>query len=295
MKKWIKRLAFTALALFMVLWSVFTVGGLYFTVRPRTSDFADLETLGGHAVEPVTIAAEDGVNLSAWYVPASSDRAVILLAGIDANRNSCRSRGEFFLEQGFSVLLPDLRASGKSGGKVVTIGWQERKDLVACYNFLTEKGYAHIGADGVSLGAATICYAIPELPGLSFAILESSYDTLISAVRNRLAMFSTPHFIAYPFYVGFSIIARATPWAMQPVDYMKYSTAPTLIMAGDSEKEIPVHETQSLFDNCTAPLKRLHFFKGSGHWDFLGRYTEEYREQVLAFLAEVFKPQLQAS
>lgn len=290
MPKFLKWTAYGCLGLFLVLWTLTTVFGVYYTVRPRPDEFEDPATLAGRPVEPVTITAEDGVDVSAWYVKGDSDRGVVLLAGIDSNRNSCRGRGEFYLEQGYSVLLPDLRGSGKSREGLVTIGWQERKDLVACYDFLKQRGCAHIGADGISLGAATICFAMPELPDLSFAIVESSYDTLVNAVRNRLAMFHTPHFIAYPYYAGFAMFAGVPPWRMRPVDYVGRTSTPTLVLAGDSEVEIPVHETQSIFDRCTAPLKRLHFFKGAGHWNFLHNYPEEYKQVVLAFLDEVFAP-----
>ena len=291
MRKWLKRLGYAGITVFLLLWAATTVFGVYFTIRPRVAQFEDPATFEERPVEAVTIPTEDGINLSAWYIKADDDRAVILLAGIDGNRTSVQNRGEFFLDRGFSVLLPDLRASGRSEGRAVTIGWQERKDLVACFNFLKDRGHTHIGADGISLGAATICYAMPDLPDLSFAIIESSYDTLVNAVRNRLAMFKTPHFIAYPYYVGFGVVAGVPPWRMRPVDYVVHASAPTLVLAGDSEVEIPVHETQSIYERCAAPLKRLHFFKGAGHWDFLGRYGDEYAQVVDSFLNEAFAGQ----
>ena len=78
---------------------------------------------------------------------------------------------------------------------------------------------------------------------------------------------------------------------MRPVDYVVHASAPTLVLAGDSEVEIPVHETQSIYERCAAPLKRLHFFKGAGHWDFLGRYGDEYAQVVDSFLNEAFAGQ----
>ncbi|HOH42243.1 MAG TPA: CocE/NonD family hydrolase [Candidatus Hydrogenedentes bacterium] len=294
MKKWVKRLLAAVLVLFFLLWTAVTVGSVQLTTRPRTRMIEDISTLAERPVEAVTIITEDDVTLSAWYVPAESDRAVVLLAGIDANRTSSIGRGIFFLERGFAVLLPDLRASGKSGGKRVTIGWQERLDLKACCRFLSERGYRHVGADGVSLGAATITYGLPKQQDLAFIILESSYDTLTSAVANRLAVFYTPHFIAYPFYAGFALLTGANPFAMRPVDFMKYAVMPTLILAGDAEIEIPVHETQSLYDRCPAALKKLHFFHGAGHWNFLSRYTDEFTSVVDLFLAEVFPAETDA-
>lgn len=289
MAKIVKRLGIALLLLFLLLWTAVSTGGVYFTMRPRLRPIEDIPTLAGHAVEPVVITTEDGIDISAWYASSDSDRAVIFLAGIDANRNFSKSRGAFFLERGFSVLLPDLRASGKSGGTMVTVGWQERLDLVACHAFLKERGYTHIGADGISLGAATITYALPLLPDLSFIILESSYDTFTSAVANRLAPYHAPHFMAYPFYALYALRAKVNPLTtMRPVDFMDHAHMPTLILAGDAEVEIPIHETQSLYDRAPASVKMLHFFEEAGHWNFLNRYPEAYTEVVDRFLAEVF-------
>ncbi|MFA7691839.1 MAG: prolyl oligopeptidase family serine peptidase [Candidatus Hydrogenedentes bacterium] len=288
MRRFLKWAVVLCVGIFFLLWAVVAVSSVTQTVRQRLTDFEDPDYLEGHPLAAVTISASDGIKLSAWYIAGSEDRAVILLAGINSNRNACRSHAVFYLEQGFSVLMPDLRGSGKSNEGKVTVGWQERKDVIACYEFLKERGYTHIGADGISLGAAAISFALPDLPDLSFVVLESSYDTFKNAVRNRLAMYHTPHFIAYPFYLLFAVIANSPPWRMRPVDFVGMTTTPTLILAGDSEKEIPVQETQSIFDACSAPLKRLHFFKGAGHWMFLWKYPEEYKEVVLDFLDEVF-------
>ncbi len=284
MKKWALRISVVFLVLFLLLWSVVAVGGVYFTVRPRLAEFDDPERLADHVVVPVSLATEDNITISAWHIPAHPERAVILLSGIDGNRTSSRRHGEWYLEQGYSVLLPDLRASGRSEGSMVTLGWQERKDLVACFNHMKAAGYTHIGVHGHSLGAATICFALPEMPDVAFIVLESSYDTLGNAVRNRLAMFHTPPFIGYPFYVLFGLTVGAPPWRIRPLDYMPYATAPTLIMAGDSEPEVKVSETQALYDRCGADVKRLHFFAGAGHQNFMRRYTEEYELVLLDFL-----------
>ncbi len=289
MKKWALRISVVFLVLFLMLWSVVAVGGVYFTVRPRLSEFEDPETMVNHPVVPVSVVTDDNVTISAWHIPAHPQRAVILLSGIDGNRTSSRSHGEWYLEQGYSVLLPDLRASGRSGGSMVTLGWQERKDLVACFNYMKNAGYTQIGVHGHSLGAATICFALPEIPDATFIVLESSYDTLGNAVRNRLAMYNTPAFIGYPYYALFGLTVGAAPWRLRPLDYMSYAKAPTLIMAGDSEPEIKVSETQALYDRCGADVKRLHYFAGAGHQHFLRRYTEDYQIVLHDFLRTVFE------
>lgn len=288
MKKLLKRVLLGGIVLFMALWTVVTVGGVYFTVRSRPAAIEDIGAIAGYAVESVFIDTADGVQLSAWHVAGEPNgRAVILLAGIDANRHACMGRAEFYLKEGYSVLLPDLRATGKSSGDAVTLGWCERMDLVACYAFLKGKGYDFIGANGISLGAATICYALPELPDISFVVLESCYDTIPNAVCNRLAMYHAPHFIAWPFYLGLSYFTGAPAWRLGPVDFLNYCKAPALIMAGDAEPELKVSETQTIFEQCDAPKKHLHLFKEGRHQDFLSKYPDEYQGLLRTFLKEI--------
>ncbi|HDP35942.1 MAG TPA: alpha/beta hydrolase [Candidatus Hydrogenedentes bacterium] len=287
MKKRTRRIVVAIAVGFLFSWGVVAAGGVYFTVRPRPAAIEDIEMLGNDAVESVFIDVGDGVRLSAWHIPSNPTRAVIFLAGIDSNRRAGLERAVFFLEHGYSMLLPDLRATGKSTGPAVTIGWEERKDLKACYEFLRDRGYTEIGANGISLGAATICYALPHLPELSFVILESSYDTLGNAVRNRLGLVGVPHFIAWPYYIGLSFFTHTPSWRLRPVEFMEHCAMPALILAGDSEPELKVSETQALYNRCSAPMKRLHLFREGRHQDFLRKYPEEYKEVAATFLAEV--------
>lgn len=284
MAKLAKRGVFIGGLLFIVLWGIVSVGGVYYTVRPRPEVIQDNENIAGRPVLPVSITTTDGVLLSAWYVAENPDKAVVLLAGIDANRKACVSRAAFYLEEGYSVLLPDLRATGNSGGSAVTLGWCEREDLIACYKFLQEKGYCEIGANGISLGAATICYAVPDLPDIAFIVLESSYDSVVNAVQNRIAMYHAPHFIAWPYYVGLSFYMGTPAWQLRPLDFITHCKSPALVMAGDSEPELKVTETKDLFAHCTSPHKQLHFFKGGRHQDFLRKFPEEYKKVMREFL-----------
>jgi len=284
-----KRTKILAVVLGVVvgLWLVAGFVAGYIVTHPGRTEIWDREDLAGKPVENVTIRTEDGVTLSAWHVPNSPDRAVILLAGIMADRRQTIGHGKYYVELGYSVLLPDLRATGNSGGNAVTIGWQERKDLIACYKFLRDRGYDHIGADGISLGAATICYSLKEVDDFAFIVLESCYDTIDNALNNRLDMFHVPHFVAWPFRWFGPIWIGAGVDELRPVDFMPYCTAPALIMAGDSEKELKVSETQSLFDRCASEYKRLCIFKGGKHQNFLKGFPEQYRRELREFLEEV--------
>lgn len=276
-----------AVAAALGIWILLGYGVAEFIVRPRNAPIRPLADLAGKPVESVTVTAEDGVTLSAWLVRGLPDRAVVLAAGIDADRRALVGRGEFYLARGFTVMLPDLRGTGESAETPVTIGWEERKDILACVRFLRERGHEHVGVNGISLGASAIAYSFQHDPDYAFVVLESCYDTLDNAWRNRLAMFNVPHAITLPvrWFVESKLGQPAE--VLAPVAYMDQCDAPTLVLAGDSEPELKVTETDALFQRCGAQDKRLYLFQGGRHQDFLSRFPEEYTDILDAFLEDV--------
>lgn len=274
-------------SLMLTVWLMLGFGVAHFIVRPRNHPTAERKDIAGKTVENVTFEATDGVQISAWLAKGRPDRAVVLAAGIDADRGCLVGRGEFYLERGFTVLLPDLRGTGSSAPSRVTIGWEERKDILGAVNYLKSLGCEHIGVDGISLGASAIAYSMQDDPDYAFVVLESCYDSLDHAWRNRLAMFNVPNAITLPVrWFAESMIGQPAS-RLAPVDYMDRCTAPTLIVAGDSEPELKVSETDSIFQNCAAEMKQLYLFKGGRHQDFLSRFPEEYKSVVGDFLDEV--------
>ncbi len=282
-------IAITAVVL-LSLWMALGYAVVYVAMRPAHSDVPAEITLGGVRAENITLATEDGVNLSAWWFGKNSDRAVILLSGISADRRQCKSKAELFLEQGFDALLPDLRGTGRSDPALVTLGWNETRDLKACFEHLRRRGYKHIGAYGLSLGAATIAYSLKENPDFAFVVLESCYDTMTSALNNRLAIIRVPRAVAWPVRFWGERRLGVSIEALQPVDFMPYCKAPALIISGDAERVLTEAETRSLYERCGSALKRVHIFKNGTHSHLYKESPQEYRQTLNAFLQEVAVP-----
>lgn len=238
-------------------------------------------------VEDVTITTEDGLKLSAWFIDNYSDKAVILLAGIGCDRSYMVNRAENYIREGYSVLLPDLRTTGQSEGELISFGWHERLDLVSCYHFLKRRNILKIGAHGSSLGAATIVYSLTEIKDYLFLVLESCYDNIHNALRNRVAKYYLPQFIYFPFSYFTERRINIKSSHLYPEEYIKHASAPTLLMAGDSEGKLKLEETYKLFENCGAKEKNLHIFKGGKHEDFKLRFEEEYNDVLDSFLKKL--------
>lgn len=243
-----------------------------------------LDRLGEYAVEDVRFEAPDGVELAAWWVAADPKRAVILLHGISGNRASSVRRAELYLDRGWSVLMPDLRGHGRSGGDRVSFGWRESEDLAAARGFVRGQGVEWVAAHGVSMGAATIAYDLRRDPDYRFVVLESCYDDIENAFGHRIERYPLPGLAFWPIELFTIRRIGAAADDLVPAKYVARCRAPTLFLAGDAEELLPVHETERLFAACGSSAKTVNFFGGAGHVDFERFDPERYREILSAFL-----------
>ncbi len=124
-----------------------------------------------------TVRSNDGVELRGWKVvpPSANGDWVLLFHGVSDNRTGDLGHAEFLLRHGYSVVMLDSRAHGKSGGDMATYGWKERYDTVAVTDALyaTEK-VRHLYAHGVSMGAAIAYEKILNRTPHAFAPLEGA-------------------------------------------------------------------------------------------------------------------------
>jgi uncharacterized protein len=168
-------------------------GALHIPRKPlEPADEALARAIGAHAhasLNDVAIRADDGATLRAWTLIPQNDNgaAVILLHGQGDNRAGMLGNAEFLLQHGYSVLLPDARAHGDSGGMIATYGVEEKGDLALWYNWL-EKSRAPrcIYGLGESMGAAVLLQTIAKEPGFCAAVAESSFSSFREAAYIRL-------------------------------------------------------------------------------------------------------------
>lgn len=137
----------------------------------------------------IAIPAEDGATLRAWsFIPDDGNsNAVILLHGQGDNREGMLSNADLFLRHGYSVLLPDARAHGDSGGSITTYGVEETGDLVRWYNWLEQSQAPRcIYGLGESMGAAVLLQTVAKQPGFCAVVAESSFSSFREAAYIRL-------------------------------------------------------------------------------------------------------------
>lgn len=137
----------------------------------------------------VFILATDGAKLSAWSIRPldGNGDAVILPHGHTDNRAGMLGNAELLLGHGYSVLLPDARAHGTSGGNLATYGVKEADDLRRWFDWLQQSESPRcIDGLGESMGAAQLLQSLRTTPGFCAIVAESSFASFREASYDRL-------------------------------------------------------------------------------------------------------------
>lgn len=223
----------------------------------------------GLPYEDLSLIAEDGVRLHAWYVPVPGPRGVILFAHGNAGNISHRLDSiDLFHRLGFDVLIFDYRGYGASAGRPSERGTY--LDIAAAWQELTERRGVpgrRIVLFGRSLGGAVAAWlAAREQPaGL---ILESTFTSLPDLASE-----------IYPFLPTRPLLRHRYP----TVQHLAKVSAPVLVIHSKDDEVVPWSHGQRLATTVGAELLQLQ----GGHNDAFLRSAERYLTGLERFLKRV--------
>src|SRR3984885_14152521 len=160
-----------------------------------------------------TVRASDGVELRGWKVvpPSANGDWVLLFHGVSDNRTGNLCQAEFLLRHGYSVVMMDSRAHGKSGGDMATYGWKERFDTVAITDALyASEKVRHLCAHGVSMGAAIALQSAAVEPRIAAVSAEDPFASLREVSYDYAGLDVSP-------LIGKTLLRPASIFAMRAV------------------------------------------------------------------------------
>ena len=163
------------------------VGGIvlgWLELHPKSPPIRDYEErnarayANAHAIEfqDVELTAPDGAVLKAWYMRpenANGD-AVLLLHGVVDNRLGVYPFSKWLVEHHYSVLMPDARHHGASGG-LTTYGVREVDDIRRWLDWIEKKDPARcVYGLGESMGGMELLESLPKDPRFCALVAESA-------------------------------------------------------------------------------------------------------------------------
>jgi hypothetical protein len=274
-------------------------GTLHPARRPITQQDRDTEreltrSLGDN-LEDVSLTARDGSTLRAWLIrPRSGNgNAVILLHGLADNRVGMTGYARLMLAHGFSVLLPDARAHGASGGDLVTYGLLERYDILDWFNWLSSTSHPHcIYGLGESMGAAQLLQSLAVRTNFCSVAAESSFANFREIAYDRVGQFFhggpwMGRFLLRPLVEVAFLRARwkykLNMQTISPEDAVTLSAAPVLLIHGQSDSNIPIRHSRLI--HAHNPRAILWEVPGAEHCGAVSIAPQEFERRVLARFA----------
>lgn len=193
-----------------------------------------------------------------------------------------------FSAMGFNVLLPYLRAHGKSEHKYCTMGLLESLDIIDWINWIINRNPdAKIILHGASMGAATVMMATGEnLPeNVVCCIEDCGFTTLWDEYTLQIKeMFNLPPNIV----LNLANIAAKVKLGIDlkdvsPLKAVKSSRTPTLFIHGDKDSVVPFWMNYPLYQSAACEKERL-VVSGATHAASGYCYPEIYWDAITKFI-----------
>jgi fermentation-respiration switch protein FrsA (DUF1100 family) len=222
-----------------------------FVFRPG----AEHPDLAGSAVaalmRDVSVPAEGGLALGAWYAPAQTGKPTILY--LHGNAGTLGGRDERvlpYLQRGYGILLVGYRGYGGNAGSPTETGLYA--DGRAHLDWLASQG---VPADqvvlyGESLGAAVAVQLATERR-VKALVLEAPFASIVLSARMRFPLFAFDWLIKDKF---------------ANIDKIDQVRTPLFIVHGDIDRVTDVKFGRMLFDKAKEPKAGL-WLRGAGHND----------------------------
>jgi len=183
-KNVLKNILRTALMIFAVipyLFAIFTTRWVKFYETTEVRDMLNMKS------EQVSFEAADGTRLSGLVIPppyGTSKCWVIIAPGRNLTKNFFLLHARVMSDNGYSILLLDLRGNGSSGGHKYSFGVNEADDIIAAADYIYKsnpENTSHIFAFGMDEGATAVVGAAAKDKRFSGAVVAgaSGYEVAL--------------------------------------------------------------------------------------------------------------------
>jgi hypothetical protein len=279
------------LAIGMALVTMFIAEGavhVWVHPQPEPVDADRIAQAASATWEPARFTAPDGAPLSAWlFTPRRPNgSAVILLHGVGDTRSGVLHHAQYLLQAGFTVLTPDSRGHGASGGDLLTYGIREAGDVHTWADGLFRtRPIERLYGLGESMGAAILLESLPREPRFRAVVAECPFSTFEQVSYYRLEHISgLGRWASWPiaqagfFYVRLRYgvdLKQASPAAA-----IRATHVPILLIHGLRDVNIPPRHSEALHA-VNPQATRLWLVPDAVHVSAIGARPGEYVRNVV--------------
>lgn len=250
----------------------------------------------------VYLTSFDGLKLHATYFPAipaggkesgnDMGKLVICFHGYTGEGLSNHiAIADYFLKQGYAMLMPDARAHGESEGEYIGFGCLDRQDALGWIRWAIQEcgEQVRILLHGTSMGGATVLMTSSlELPDNVKGIVSdcgfTSPKEVFTHVLNNMY-----HLPAFPAIQGADLINRKLAgYGMDECNArreVQKARVPVLFIHGSADTFVPCSMCHEIYDNCRSPKRKL-IVEGAAHAESYYKDMEAYEKALTDFADE---------
>ncbi|HYL98538.1 MAG TPA: alpha/beta fold hydrolase [Blastocatellia bacterium] len=275
-------------------------------IRPRLKRLRQLRSphlrarieRAGLVVKDVEFTSFDSTRLSGWWLEHSkTSPTVIVVHGVKQNRTDVVRAALLLRRAGFNALLFDGRGHGNSGGKYVTYGFYERRDVEAAIQWLIGEAGVDpglIGLAGESMGAAISLQVAASNPSIRavwadspFASLQRVASEFVQKVTHLPAAVLSPLLwttLRVANYRGNFDVETVDPLALA-----SKITCPVFMTHGTADQLISVEHSRNIYEKL-AGKKELWLVEGAAHARAARFARTEYADRIVRFFKKNLVP-----
>ena len=250
--------------------------------------FSSREILKSQGYEGVFTTSHDNLTLFGRYYHVKSGAPLFIeFHGYkgEALRDFCAC-DMVFKSLGCNTLLVDQRAHGKSGGKTISFGVNERLDCLAWVKWANKRfGDIPIFLAGISMGGATVLTAASlSLPkNVRGIISDCAFSSPKEIICKVLSDRHLPKKIFYPLvYLGAFLFGGFYLNASSAILAVKNARVPILLLHGKADSFVPHQMSEEIYKSCSSE-REIFTFEGAGHGFSFATDAPKYEHAVKDF------------
>lgn len=214
--------------------------------------------------------SNDNLKLHANMIMNDSNVYVIIVHPYEGRGSYMKYFAQKFYNIGFNVLCIDLRSHGDSEGKVYSLGYLERLDIIAWIDYIN-KNYKNtkIILYGISMGANAIMMSSCEdiSNNVKVIIEDSGFTTAKEQLQRKLDILKYLPFLPIIQIISLMLKIRKVGFSIYDIDIIKSiskSKIPILFIHGDKDSLVDFSMLDKLYNACGSEKEKL-IIEGGEH------------------------------
>lgn len=254
------------------------------------------EALMAQEHEDVYLMSADGLKLHAtWFPQGDRKKTVICFHGYTSKGMSDYiGLSDYYMRNGYSMLLVDERAHGDSEGTYIGFGCLDRLDAVRWIQWVVDtcKEEVQILLHGTSMGGATVLMASSlALPEQVKGIISDCGFTSPKEVFTHV-LHSMYHLPAFPIIqIADLVNKKRAGYGLDECNAareVRKVTRPILMIHGSGDTFVPCSMCETIYENCSSPKQKL-IVEGAAHAESYYKDTQAYEAALDEFIGGIIK------